>query len=142
MRDATQALIVIDVQNDFCPGGALAVAGGDEVIPRVNALMADFLQWPVEDIGYVIGTDGKSFEGGIYMFDFDESARLCGVLEGDGPFGMANGSMADTVSLTNDWWIKLGLMTNKVDPAAGIDCSLMGDLAASGYRQTLMAHGG
>ncbi len=38
----TKALIVIDVQNDFCPGGALAVAGGDEIIPRVNALMSDF----------------------------------------------------------------------------------------------------
>lgn len=42
MRDATQALIVIDVQNDFCPGGALAVAGGDEVVPRINALMDEF----------------------------------------------------------------------------------------------------
>ena len=42
MRDATHALIVIDVQNDFCPGGALAVAGGDEIIPRLNALMAEF----------------------------------------------------------------------------------------------------
>ncbi|WP_347311595.1 bifunctional nicotinamidase/pyrazinamidase [Defluviimonas sp. SAOS-178_SWC] len=42
MRPKTEALIVIDVQNDFCPGGALAVAGGDEIIPRVNALMGDF----------------------------------------------------------------------------------------------------
>ncbi len=39
MRTANEALIVIDVQNDFCPGGALAVAEGDEIIPRVNALM-------------------------------------------------------------------------------------------------------
>lgn len=38
----TQALIVIDVQNDFCPGGALAVAGGDEIVPGINALMAEF----------------------------------------------------------------------------------------------------
>ncbi len=37
----TNALIVIDVQNDFCPGGALAVAGGDEIVPGINALMAD-----------------------------------------------------------------------------------------------------
>jgi nicotinamidase/pyrazinamidase len=42
MRPATDALIVIDVQNDFCPGGALAVAGGDEIISRINGLMADF----------------------------------------------------------------------------------------------------
>jgi nicotinamidase/pyrazinamidase len=37
MSDA--ALIVIDVQNDFCPGGALAVADGDSVVGRVNAMM-------------------------------------------------------------------------------------------------------
>ncbi|MCH8465281.1 MAG: bifunctional nicotinamidase/pyrazinamidase [Roseinatronobacter sp.] len=34
-----QALIVIDVQNDFCPGGALAVAGGDQIVPGINAQM-------------------------------------------------------------------------------------------------------
>lgn len=37
-----QALIVIDVQNDFCPGGALAVTEGDLIVPGVNALMQDF----------------------------------------------------------------------------------------------------
>jgi nicotinamidase/pyrazinamidase len=42
MRPANQALIVTDVQNDFCPGGALAVAEGDEIIPRINALMHEF----------------------------------------------------------------------------------------------------
>ena len=42
MRDANQALIVIDVQNDFCPGGALAVAEGNLIIPRINGLMHDF----------------------------------------------------------------------------------------------------
>lgn len=35
-----KALIVIDVQNDFCPGGALAVEGGDEIVPLVNHLIA------------------------------------------------------------------------------------------------------
>lgn len=38
----THALLVIDVQNDFCPGGALAVAGGDEIVTGINATMADF----------------------------------------------------------------------------------------------------
>ena len=38
----TQALIVIDVQNDFCPGGALAVPDGDSIVPGINALMAEF----------------------------------------------------------------------------------------------------
>ncbi|MDG1170348.1 MAG: bifunctional nicotinamidase/pyrazinamidase [Sulfitobacter sp.] len=36
-----QALIVIDVQNDFCPGGALAVAQGDAIVSGINALMDD-----------------------------------------------------------------------------------------------------
>lgn len=38
----THALIVIDVQNDFCPGGALAVPGGDEIVAPINAMMPDF----------------------------------------------------------------------------------------------------
>ena len=37
----THALLVIDMQLDFCPGGALAVAGGDDIVAGVNAAMAD-----------------------------------------------------------------------------------------------------
>lgn len=36
------ALIVVDVQNDFCPGGALGVPEGHEVVPIANALMPSF----------------------------------------------------------------------------------------------------
>jgi nicotinamidase/pyrazinamidase len=35
----TDALIIVDVQNDFCPGGALAVPCGDEVVPVINRLL-------------------------------------------------------------------------------------------------------
>ena len=35
-------LLVIDVQNDFCPGGSLAVSGGDEIVPLINKLAGDF----------------------------------------------------------------------------------------------------
>ena len=38
----TEALIVIDMQYDFCPGGALAVEGGDEIVPGINALIDEF----------------------------------------------------------------------------------------------------
>ncbi|MFK7945227.1 MAG: bifunctional nicotinamidase/pyrazinamidase [Paracoccaceae bacterium] len=38
----SQALLIIDVQNDFCPGGALAVTGGDEVVPVINSLQRNF----------------------------------------------------------------------------------------------------
>lgn len=37
-----KAIIVIDVQNDFCPNGALAVAGGDHIIKGINAAMGSF----------------------------------------------------------------------------------------------------
>jgi nicotinamidase/pyrazinamidase len=36
---AEEALIVIDVQNDFCPGGALAVEDGDAIVPLVNRMI-------------------------------------------------------------------------------------------------------
>ncbi len=42
MQPSTHALVVIDVQNDFCPGGALAVDGGSDIVAGINALMADF----------------------------------------------------------------------------------------------------
>ena len=37
-----KALLVIDVQNDFCPAGALEVAGGNEIIPYINEEMAKY----------------------------------------------------------------------------------------------------
>jgi nicotinamidase/pyrazinamidase len=41
---AKQALIVVDVQNDFCPGGTLAVPRGDEVVQPLNELIDRFLE--------------------------------------------------------------------------------------------------
>ena len=63
----SQALIVIDVQNDFCPGGALAVPGGDEIVGGINALMSDFevrvltQDWhPAGHSSFASSQDGKS----------------------------------------------------------------------------------
>jgi nicotinamidase/pyrazinamidase len=42
MAKAKNCLIITDIQNDFCPGGALAVAEGDKIIPVVNALAGKF----------------------------------------------------------------------------------------------------
>jgi nicotinamidase/pyrazinamidase len=36
-----QVLVIVDVQNDFCPGGALAVPEGDRVVPEINKLIGD-----------------------------------------------------------------------------------------------------
>jgi nicotinamidase/pyrazinamidase len=41
-RDDRDILIIVDVQNDFCPGGALAVPLGDGIVPAVNRLAAEF----------------------------------------------------------------------------------------------------
>jgi len=37
----TSALIIVDLQVDFCPGGALAVNGGDEIVSDINSLMSN-----------------------------------------------------------------------------------------------------
>ncbi len=42
MKNQDSALIVIDVQNDFCSGGALAVPQGEEVVPLINAMLPDY----------------------------------------------------------------------------------------------------
>ena len=63
----THALLVIDVQNDFCPGGALGVPGGDEVVPGINAQMQDAeaviltQDWhPAGHSSFASSHDGKS----------------------------------------------------------------------------------
>ena len=42
MRNATDVLLLVDLQNDFMPGGALAVPRGDEIVPLVNRLARAF----------------------------------------------------------------------------------------------------
>jgi nicotinamidase/pyrazinamidase len=44
MTNSKRALIVVDVQNDFCPGGTLAVAHGDEVVEPLNQAIDEFLE--------------------------------------------------------------------------------------------------
>ncbi|SDF07793.1 bifunctional nicotinamidase/pyrazinamidase [Sulfitobacter delicatus] len=63
----THALIVIDVQNDFCPGGALEVPQGDAILRGINALMPDFdavvltQDWhPAGHSSFASSHDGKS----------------------------------------------------------------------------------
>ena len=41
-RNDRDVLVVVDVQNDFCPGGALAVPQGDEIVPVINRLAVEF----------------------------------------------------------------------------------------------------
>ena len=70
-----RALLIVDVQNDFCPGGALAAPRGNEVVPVINKLIDEFdlvvasKDWhPVETVHFnkwpkhcVQGTTGAEF---------------------------------------------------------------------------------
>lgn len=113
----------------------------NENTDEVNQLFADYLDWPKSDIESIMGTNGKYLEGGLYMLDFDEAARICGVLDGDPPHGIDNGAMREIVELTNEWWIKLDLMEGMLDdPERSYDCSLLQDLVDEGYRQSLSAN--
>ncbi|NRP13040.1 Nicotinamidase [Aliiroseovarius sp. xm-m-379] len=67
MQTANTALLVIDLQNDFCPGGALAVTGGDEIVAPINALLEEFpvrvftQDWhPAGHSSFASSHDGKS----------------------------------------------------------------------------------
>ncbi|RKF16401.1 hypothetical protein D6850_02260 [Roseovarius spongiae] len=129
-----------DVARDILKARFDAVGWWHENTAEGNEAMAEFLKWPLADVESVIGTNGKYLDDGIYMYDFDEAAQACGVLEGEPPFEIGNGSITGVVATINDWWIRLGLMTKTVDAAAGVDCSLMADLVESGYRQSLDAN--
>lgn len=81
-----KALLIVDVQNDFCPGGALAVQDGDQIIPVINKLMNQFQtvvasrdahpehskhfeKWPVH---CVKGTEGARFHPDLNTSAIDQ----------------------------------------------------------------------
>jgi nicotinamidase/pyrazinamidase len=69
VQPGNTALIVVDVQNDFCPGGALAVPEGDRVVPLINRVMPRFAtvvltqDWhPAGHISFASSHGAKPFE--------------------------------------------------------------------------------
>jgi nicotinamidase/pyrazinamidase len=109
----SDALIVVDVQNDFCPGGALAVSGGDEIVPIVNALMERFGMvfatqdfhppghssfteqggpWPVH---CVQGTPGAEFHPDLAIDEVDEIVQKGQPVDTDGYSGFAGTDLAE-----------------------------------------------
>ena len=60
------ALLIVDLQNDFCPGGALAVKGGDRIVPVINRIQPFFdrvaatQDWhPVDHVSFASSHSGK-----------------------------------------------------------------------------------
>ena len=108
-----KALIVVDMQNDFCPGGTLAVTDGDRIISDINKLVVDFLHegdqvyftrdwhpknhcsfsenggiWPTHCIA---GTKGAEFHSELFVPD---SAVI--ISKGDRPFPDAYSGFQNT----------------------------------------------
>ncbi|MDE0387214.1 MAG: hypothetical protein OXI75_00800, partial [Rhodospirillales bacterium] len=92
-----------------------------------NAMIDEVLQWGVAEIEPILGGVNNPDDGTLYMYSLEESAQFCGVAEGEPPFGQRNGQLTDHWELTNKWWLTFGLMTETVDPAVGIDCSILKD---------------
>ena len=75
LRAASTALLVIDVQNDFCPGGSLAVKNGNEIIPVINKVQKNFnfifytQDWhPLDHSSFSTNNPGKDVFSTIDMF--------------------------------------------------------------------------
>jgi nicotinamidase/pyrazinamidase len=70
LTGAHDALIVVDVQNDFCLGGSLAVPNGDEVIPVINRIAPMFGRWVYtrdwHPAGHVSFSDDPQFRDGSW----------------------------------------------------------------------------
>lgn len=67
MHTPKKALLVVDVQNDFCPGGALAIQDGDRVIPVINQIQPGFdtiiatQDWhPPDHVSFAANHSGKN----------------------------------------------------------------------------------
>ena len=90
---------------------------------EANSIIAENTGFSVEDVAAILGGENNPEDGTMYMYTLDEAASFCGVKEGNPPFEQSNGQIADHWKLTNEWWLRFGLMEETVDPENGIDCS-------------------
>jgi NitT/TauT family transport system substrate-binding protein len=108
---------------------------------KANDRLAEFTKWPVGDVAGLLGTTGRSAAGGMYVVDFDEAARQCGVLEGEGPLGQANGSLTAAVNKIEDGWITRGTLQVKTAGLESyVNCEPLKALVKSGYRSSAAAN--
>ena len=98
-----------------------------------NQVIADAVGFSVEDVSAILGdgsltrvaANNDPINGELYMYSLEDTARFCGVADGDPPFGQTNGQLKDHWELTNDWWVKFGFITNRGDYEKGTDCELV-----------------
>ena len=92
---------------------------------EANEIIARRTGFSIEDVQGILGGKNNPEDGTMYMYNIREAARFCGAAAGAPPFGQSNGQLSDHFKLTNDWWVKFGLMEKTVNLADGIDCSLL-----------------
>ncbi len=98
-----------------------------------NQVIADAVGFPLADVDAIIGNGKLTNEvakndikdGTLYMYTLEDTARFCGIVPGNPPFGQKNGQMIDHWNLTQKWWVNFGFMTDTADPATGLDCALV-----------------
>ncbi|MFN3713762.1 MAG: ABC transporter substrate-binding protein [Alcanivoracaceae bacterium] len=85
-----------------------------------NRIIANAIQFSVDDVAIVIGSDGSINKGGIWVFDKQEAGIFMGLLEGDLPFGLRSGQIVDHWNTTNEWWIRFGQADAMHDWTSGV----------------------
>jgi NitT/TauT family transport system substrate-binding protein len=85
-----------------------------------NRIIANAIQFSVDDVAMVIGADGGIHKGGIWVFDKEEAGRFMGLIPGDLPLGMSNGQIVQHWNTTNEWWIKFGQADAMHDWTSGV----------------------
>ena len=138
-----KGLLVVDVQNDFCPGGALAVPEGDKVVPVINGLMdkfpvvvaskdwhpkqtVHFQKWPVH---CVHNTKGADFHQGIISTKIEQVFLKGTGNKDDGysAFEATNLSLEDYLKKKNVTELYVtGLATDYCVRASAIDAATKG----------------
>ena len=104
-----------------------------------NAVIAEAVGFSLEDVTAILGNgsltkdaaNNDPADGELYIYSLEDTARFCGVSEGDPPFGQKNGQLKDHWELTNDWWIKFGFIPKRGDYATGTDCELVREALGS-----------
>jgi nicotinamidase/pyrazinamidase len=139
------ALIVVDVQHDFLPGGALAVAGGDRIFAPIDALAPRFRRvyatrdwhppdhssyaahggpWPVH---CVAGTHGAAFDPRLDLRKIDSVVDKGVDRETDGYSGFAATGLADDLRVHGVRRVFVcGLATDYCVKATALDASAAG----------------
>lgn len=138
-----KALLIVDVQNDFCPGGALGVKDGDKVVPVINGIMdrfdrviasrdwhpgesVHFEKWPVH---CVAGTPGAEFHPDLDTTKIDLEVRKGTDNKDDGysAFEATNVSLADYLRENEVGVLYVcGLTTDYCVKASALDALKMG----------------